>query len=222
MDRRRRGRHPGHQSGDERASRLGPEQRPQRDEARRRGGLAGLPGVAGEDRGGTGHHPAAPARPHPRASGRPRPASDPRAGQAPRRGEGRGRHERRLCAVVRRGGAAHLRRRHPVALGRPAHSRHQGSGRGRRRDHPMELPVLDDRPQARAGARRRLHDGDQAGVADALFGACLGRAVRGGWRPEGRRQHRHRLVARDRRRADLAIRTSRRSPSPARPRSARS
>ena len=71
--------------------------------------------------------------------------------------QGRGRHARRLCAVVRRGGAAHLRRRHPVALGRPAHPRHQGAGRRRRRDHAVELPVLDDHPQGRAGARRRLH-----------------------------------------------------------------
>ena len=31
-------------------------------------------------------------------------------------------------------------RRHPVALGLLGAFRHQGSGRGRRRDHPMELP----------------------------------------------------------------------------------
>ena len=90
-----------------------------------------------------------------------------------------------MCSLVRRGGAAHLWRRHPVALGRPAHPRHQGAGRRRRRHHAVELPVLDDRPQARAGARRRLHDRDQAGVADALFGPCLGRAVRA--RPASRR-----------------------------------
>ena len=38
-------------------------------------------------------------------------------------------------------------------------------------------------------------------IADALFGPCLGRAVRGGRLPQGRRQRRHRLGRRDRRRA---------------------
>ena len=31
-----------------------------------------------------------------------------------------------------------------------------------RRDHAVELPERDDHAQGRAGARRRLHDGDQA------------------------------------------------------------
>ena len=51
-----------------------------------------------------------------------------------------------------------------------------------------------------AGAGRRLHGGGQAGLADAVFGPRLGRAVRGGRLPEGRGQHRHRLGRRDRRR----------------------
>ena len=36
-----------------------------------------------------------------------------------------------------------------------------------------------------AGARRRLHGGGQAGLADALFRPCLGRALRGSRLPKG-------------------------------------
>ena len=69
-----------------------------------------------------------------------------------------------------------------------------------RRDHAVEFPVLDAGPQARPGARGRLHGRREAGVADALFGARLGRAGRGSRLPEGRDQHRDRLGRRDRRR----------------------
>ncbi len=41
---------------------------------------------------------------------------------------------------------------------------------------PWNFPVLDARPQARAGTCRGLHGGGEAGDADALFGPCLGRA----------------------------------------------
>ena len=112
----------------------------------------------------------------------------------------RGRHVGRLCAVVRGGGAPHLWRRRAVALGRPPHHRHQGAGRRHRRDHAVEFPVIDACPQARAGAGCRLHRGGEAGFADAIFGACLGRAGRRGRHSEGRDQHRHRLGRRDRRR----------------------
>ncbi len=52
-------------------------------------------------------------------------------------------------SVVRRGGAPPLRRRDPVALAGPSYPRDQRTHRGRRRDHPLELPVLDARPQDR-------------------------------------------------------------------------
>ena len=84
-------------------------------------------------------------------------AADHRAGQVAGRGEGRDRHLRRLRAVVRRGRPPHLWRRRAVALGRPAHPRHQGAGRRHRGDHAVEFPVLDAGAQARPGARRRLH-----------------------------------------------------------------
>ena len=109
-------------------------------------------------------------------------------------------HLRRLHPVVRRGRPPHLWRRGAVALGGPPHHRHQAAGRRHRGDHAVEFPVVDAGAQARPGARGRLHDRGQAGLADALFGAGLGRAGRGGRFPEGRDQHRHRLGRRDRRR----------------------
>ena len=90
-----------------------------------------------------------------------------------------------LRAVVRRGGAPHLWRRRALAMEGPPHPRHQGAGRRHRRDHAVEFPVLDAVAQDRAGAGRRLHGGDQAGLADAVFGPRLGRAVRGGGFPKG-------------------------------------
>jgi succinate-semialdehyde dehydrogenase/glutarate-semialdehyde dehydrogenase len=66
--------------------------------------------------------------------------------------------------VVRRGGARIYGDVDPVALGRPRILVTKEPVGVVRRDHAVELPVLDDHPQARAGARRRLHDGDQAGA----------------------------------------------------------
>ena len=76
----------------------------------------------------------------------------------------------------------------------PAHPGHQGAGRRRRRDHAVEFPVLDDRPQARAGARRRLHhrrsSRPRRRPIRASPGACCARRPAF---PQGRRQRRHRL-----------------------------
>lgn len=44
--------------------------------------------------------------------------------------------------------------------------------------HPLELPVRDDHPQARRGARRRLHRGHQAPARDAVFRARARRGAR--------------------------------------------
>ena len=67
------------------------------------------------------------------------------------------------------------------------------AGRRRRPDHPVEFPADDGGLEARAGARRRLHDRAQAGRADAAFGAAFRRAHPGSRIPGRRRQHRHRL-----------------------------
>ena len=194
MDRRRRGRHPGHQSGDRRGSRHGPELR--RKETKRAIEAASRAFPAW--RAKTAAERAAILR---RLHALILEQQDdlaqlltPEQGKSLAEAKGEVGISAAYVAVVRRGGAAHLWRHHPVALGRPAHPGHQGAGRRRRRHHAVELPVLDDRPQARAGARGRLHRGGQAGHADALFGAspgaCCARASR---HPEGRRQHRHRL-----------------------------
>ena len=72
-----------------------------------------------------------------------------------------------------------------------------GAGRRGRRDHAVELPEPDQHRQGRAGARRRLHGGAQAGARHAVDGA--------GARSAGGRAHRHprrRPQRRDRGRQD--------------------
>ena len=98
---------------------------------------------------------------------------------------------------------------------------HQGADRRRRADHPLELPADDGGVEAGAGHLRRLHDGAEAGRADAAHGARAGELFRGR-RPAARRREHRDGAGRDRRAADGAQRTSTRSPSPAAPRSARS
>ena len=73
---------------------------------------------------------------------------------------------------------ARLRRRDPDDRQRPPPRRDQGAGRRLRGDHAVELPVVDDHPQGRAGARGRLHRRHQAGRGNAVFGAGAGRARR--------------------------------------------
>ncbi len=108
------------------------------------------------------------------------------------------------------GGQARLRRRRP-----------RGRADGRRRpDRAVELPAADGRVEARAGARLRQHRGAQAGRDDAADRAAARRDHPGGRAARGRREHPHRATAPPARRS-CATRTSTRSPSPARPRSAR-
>ena len=87
---------------------------------------------------------------------------------------GRGRLRGRLPPLVRRGGGAHRRplrgraqRRRPAADDAPA-------GRPVPADHAVELPDGDGHAQDRPGGRRRLHDGRQAGPADAAVDARAG------------------------------------------------
>ena len=58
--------------------------------------------------------------------------------------------------------------------------------------HPLELPERDGHAQDRPGARRRLHDGREAGAADAALDARAGEAPRG-VRPARRRPQRDHL-----------------------------
>ena len=58
--------------------------------------------------------------------------------------------------------------------------------------HAVELPGGDDRAQGRPGPRRGMHDGGQAGPADAVLGAGDGGAGRARRHPCWRLQRRHR------------------------------
>ena len=90
---------------------------------------------------------------------------DRRAGQAARRVARRDRLCGRLHRMVRRGGPAGLRRRDTRPRQGPAHPRAEAAGGRRRVHHALELPVRDDRPQDRPGARGRMHGGGEAGAA---------------------------------------------------------
>ena len=195
-----------HQSRDGRGDRGGPAPRRRGDEARDRGGRACLSGLAGAPREGASADPAPLRRPDARAAGGACAPAHHRAGQAARGGASRDRLRRLVPRVVRRGGEARLRRHDPRATGGPADRRAQGADRRLRRDHALELPRRDDHAQGRAGARRRLHDRDQARRADTALGARARRARGRGRCARGRAPGRHRRRrgrARDRRRADV-------------------
>ena len=150
-------------------------------------------------------------------------ADDARDGQGGRRVEGRDHLRGRVLPLVLGRGAAHRRllqdrrqRASPRAGDAPA-------GRPLLLHHPLELPQRDGHAQDRPGDRRRLHDGRQAGEADAALDAGAGGAARR-VRPARRRpQRRHRLLLeRDLRSRSSPTRGCASSPSPARPRSAAS
>ena len=97
-------------------------------------------------------------------------------------------------------------RRDPAAAARPADRRAPAADRRHRGDHAVELPRRDADAQVGSCARRRLHDGAEAGRADAAVGARGRRARRGGGRAAGRvldRHGRRRRRPADRRRDDL-------------------
>ena len=155
-----------------------------------------------------------------RASCRARRDRDAQHRQADRRSRVRHRRRRHLLRVLRRPRDEDSRRRAAGARQRdePGAAR---ADRRRRPDHPVELPAADGGVEAGAGDLRRLHDGAQAGRADAADGPRARAASSRRRAAAGRRQHR------DRRRRDRAPRSSRtrtstRSRSPAASRSARS
>ena len=168
---------------------------------RRRGGEAGLRRLGGDAAGGTCPRPA----PHRR----------------PDRGEGRGdrRPRGRRCRQAALGGAGGrgagdgrqpslLRRRGALPGGPRGWRVHGGphvlhpprADRGRRPDHPLELPADDGDLEDRSRARRRQHDRAEAGRDDASDDAAVRRVVRR--HPAARRVQRDRRPRRpDRRRA---------------------
>ena len=92
--------------------------------------------------------------------------------------------------------------------------------RRRRADHALELPAQHRQLEDRAGARGREHGRPQAGIADAALGAALRRARRRGRAPGGCAERRPRPRRDGRRTRSSSIRSSARSASPGRPRSA--
>ena len=142
-------------------------------------------------RGGAGRvggAPAARARrdPAPRVRGderarrRPGAADDARDGQAARRVQGRDRLRRRVLPLVLRGGGADRGPLRDRAERRRPADHDEAAGRPVLRDHAVELPDGDGHAQDRPGGRRRLHDGRQAGAADAALDARAGPDPRGG------------------------------------------
>ena len=145
--------------------------------ARRSG--RGVPGV-GRDAGTRARRDAPPGvRSAAGAQGGLRAPHDDRDGQASRRGARRGRLRRRVHPVVQRGDGAHPGPLRPEPRGHRPHDRVAASGRPVLPHHAVELPARDGDPQDRAGARRRLHRGHQAGRAHASHDARLREAARG-------------------------------------------
>ena len=152
--------------------------------------------------------PAPARRPDARARGRPRAAHGHRAGQAARRGARRGRVRRLVLRVVRRGGEAGLRRHDPDARGPTSAS---SSRRSRSASPPgitpWNFPAAMLTRKSAPGARGRLHDGAEAGRADAALARSRSpRSPRRRACPAGvllGRHRRRRGRARDRRRDDL-------------------
>ena len=102
-----------------------------------------------------------------------------RAGQAAGRGQGRD----RLCRVASSSGsptrrAASMATRSRRTSSDKPHPGDQAADRRHGGDHALELPRRDAHAQGRPGAGRRLLDGGQAGVADAVLGARARRAGR--------------------------------------------
>ena len=181
--------------------------------------------------GRVGRAPAARARrdPAPRVRGdhrarrRARAGHDARDGQAARGVEGRDRLRVGVLPLVRRGGGADRGPLRDRAERRRAADHDAPARRPLLRDHAVELPDGDGHAQDRPGDRRRLHDGDQAGAADAAVDARAGRDPRGGRaaRPACSTSSPRSPRATSRSRSS-ATRGCASSPSPARPRSAAS
>ncbi len=220
-DERRQAR--GEEPRDRRGARHGAAVRRRGDPARDRRGARRVSRLGRTHREGSRGAAAALARPDARQRRRSRDAHDRRAGQAARGVEGRDRLCGVLHRVVRRGRQAPVRRRHPRTPARQAHPRPATAGGRRRRDHALEFPRRDDHAQ---GRRRR----SPPAAPSSASRRPRRRTRRSRW-PSSRTAPAFRAACStsspapascDRRRDDVERRSSASSPSPARPRSARS
>ena len=115
--------------------------------------------------------PAACLRGADRAQRRARAADDARDGQGAARVERGDRVRRGVLPLVLRGGGARPRPLHGQHDGQRAHLDDAPARRPVRARDAMELPDGDGRAQDRAGDRGGVHDGRQAGPADAALDA---------------------------------------------------
>ena len=104
-------------------------------------------------------------------------------GQAHHRVAGRGEVRRGVRRVVRRRSQARLRRHRPDARREQALARHAPAGRPGLRGDAVEFSGGDGDAQGRAGARRRMHGGAEAGGAVAADRDSSRRVVGQGRRP---------------------------------------
>jgi hypothetical protein len=175
---------PGHERRDLRRARpgdrRGPRHRPRhgrrRHTPRHRRGAPRLASPTRSHGEATLRTSAGVARTDPRPPRGAGPPDDPGVGQGRRREPRRGGVRGRLCRVVRRGGAARIRRRDPAAHPRPAAGRGTAVGRRGCRHHPLELSAGDDHPQGGPRPRRRVSGGRQAAGRNAADGAGAVRA----------------------------------------------
>ena len=134
---------------------------------------AAFPGWRARTAEGPGADPPPLGRPHARAPRRPRPAADARAGQAARRvARPRSRYAASFLEWFGEEGKRVYGDTIPPPLRRPAHRRAEAAGRRRRPAiTPWNFPsaMITRKVGARAGGR--LHDGAEAGGADAPLGA---------------------------------------------------
>ena len=177
-----------------------------RDAARDRGGPASAARLEGATGQGARARAPAPRRPDGRARGRARDAARARAGQAARRGAGRDRLRASFYEWFGEEAKRLDGRDDPAPWPDKRDRRHARADRGDGGHHAVELPGGDADPQVGARARRRLHDGAQAGGADAALRARDRRPGGGGRCPAGCLLGRHRRCggcALDRRRDDV-------------------
>ena len=105
---------------------------------------------------------------------RARPPDDAGDGQGAGGVQGGGRLRRRVLPLVLGGGRPHRGPLRRPAHGHRAHAHHEAARGTLPLYHAVELPDGDGHPQDRTRDRRRVHDGDEAGPADAPVHAGSG------------------------------------------------